>query len=546
MAETALTRPVELKEATDRCLTARDFFAKAVESGDPQRPFIYFQGKSSSYADIHDDALRIAQALTDLGIGPGARVVTMMPNTPEAIAVIFGIAASGASYVPIIPESTAEEVQYFLADCGADAAILDRDSWSRIRSLIEDSGIEHLYLFGTPAADDTAAPSADDTAAAASPPRHLSDLAAEFEPVAEGLAPIGPKDEFCLMYTSGTTARPKGVVLAQDTLAAAGYVYASCWECGPDDVVLCALPLFHVGAIFMCVAPAIACMGGLMLQEKFSVSTFWDDVDHSGATTGVLMPAMMAMLKSRATGPRENSLRILLTHHLDKEFEELYEIDTVTVWAMSESAGIAAVTSARYEGKERPSIAGWPAHESVELRIVDDEGEPVPVGTIGEIVCRHPWTLTEYLNQPEETARTIRDGWVFSGDLGRLDEEGIVYYVGRKKNMIKRGGENVSGLEVEQAIQQHPAVEDCACFGVPDPIRTEEVKAVVVAAVGEEIDEAEVVRWCAETLTAFKVPRYVEIRDELPRTSTAKSDLARLKAEHEEHSGWDREAAVAR
>lgn len=536
MADTALTRPAELKAATDRCLTARDFFAEAVEYGDPDRPFIYFQNTTTSYGDIHSASLRIAQALNSLDIGPGARVVTMMPNTPEAVALILGIAASGASYVPIIRESTSDEVKYFLEDCGASAAIFDRDSWTRVGSLTEDAGIEHVFLFGAPPAGGTGEAAA---------PRYLGDFAAGFEPVGEGLPPIEPKDELCLMYTSGSTGRPKGVILAQEAFAASGYVNASCWGCGPDDVILCTLPLFHVGGAFMCIGPAVACKGGLMLQERFSVSSFWDDVDYSGATAGVLMPAMMAMLKANATGPRENTLRTTLTHYIDQEFVDLYDIDTLTTWSMSELAGIGAATGAHFQEKDRPNVVGWKAHESVELQIVDEEGEPLPVGELGEIVCRHPWTLTRYLNLPEETARTIRDGWVFSGDLGWLDEAGVLYYIGRKKNMIKRAGENVSALEVEKVIRDHPAIEDCACFAVPDPIRTEEVKAVVVAMPGKEIDEGEVVRWCSKSLSAFKVPRYIEIRDTMPRTSTQKPDLARMKAEHEHNSGWDREAATA-
>jgi crotonobetaine/carnitine-CoA ligase len=527
-----------LEELSGRGLTAREFFAAAVEAGDPKRPFLHFAGATWSYEDVYRDSLRIAQALTSVGIGPGSRVVTMMSNTPEALTVIFGIAASGASYVPIIPESSADEVAYFLGDCQAQAALLDTASWNRVRDLVDQSSIEHRFLLGKPG--EPSADRADDSGA----PEYLQALAAAFEPVTEGLMPVAADDELCVMYTSGTTARPKGVVLTQETLAAAGHVFASCWECGPDDVILCVLPLFHVGAVFMCVAPAIAAQGGLMLQERFSVSSFWEDVDYSGATAGVLMPAMMAMLKTRSTGSRDNTLRVLLTHHLDAEFEQLYDTDTVTVWAMSESAGVGSVTVPGYGEKALPNLVGWPPHESVELRIVDDEGEPVPTGTVGEIVCRHPWTFREYLNQPEETARTIRDGWVFSGDLGRLDEQGRLFYVGRKKNMIKRSGENVSGLEVEQHIQKHPSVEICVCFGVPDPIRTEEVKVVVIPIPGEEIDEPEVVRWCSETLAAFKVPRFIEIRDELPRTSTAKPDLVRMKGEHPENPGWDRQAAA--
>jgi acyl-CoA synthetase (AMP-forming)/AMP-acid ligase II len=165
----------------------------------------------------------------------------------------------------------------------------------------------------------------------------------------------------------------------------------------------------------------------------------------------------------------------------------------------------------------------------------------VPTGVTGEIWARHPWQFTGYLNDPAGTSETIIDGWIRSGDLGHLDEQGRLYYEGRKKNMIKRAGENISGLEVEQCLMGHPEVSEAGVFGVPDPIRTEEVKAVLTLRPEATVTFADLVEWCEERLSAFKVPRYWEVRDEMPRAAVHKVNLPLLRKEHDQNDpGWDR------
>jgi crotonobetaine/carnitine-CoA ligase len=511
-------------------MTASELFDWAVTAADPERPFVYFKGETYSYQAIYDRSLEVAATLAKLGVRRGDHVLTVVANTPRTLGFFFGVARIGAVYVPLNPQSVADEVRFFIEDCAPRIVVLDEAGWESTSELLAELPVADVLLL------DEGCTSKESLGAGT----RISVLGpAELD---EGQIETPRLDDvLCVLYTSGTTARPKGVILNQESFGVCAEIHAKKFHAQFGEVFLGVMPLFHCGGLYQCVGPALAVGGGLMLQERFSVSRFWGDVDFSGATVGLMMPAMPAMLLARADGPRESTLRVVLTHFVDKRFEEWFGTETILIWAMSEIAALGVLTEPGYPDRDLPHLVGWPVDDRVEIRIADDDGEALPIGKVGEITARHPWVLQGYLNRPEETAATLRDGWVFSGDLGMLDEQGRLFYRGRKKNMIKRSGENVAGLEVEEAIREHPGVETCACFAVPDPVRTEEVKAAVLLVPGATVGEEEIVEWCSERLVAFKVPRYVEIRDSLPYTSTQKVDLAKLKAEHEGSPGWDRE-----
>jgi crotonobetaine/carnitine-CoA ligase len=354
---------------------------------------------------------------------------------------------------------------------------------------------------------------------------------------------VSGDDDLGIFYTSGTTGKPKGAVLPHRGLADAGHLMAERLQYGPDDVVLCALPLFHVGGLHYCMAPAIAAGAGALLQRKFSVSRFWRDVDESGATAGLLMPAMMAMLLTQPARPEDRShpLRLVCSHTRDTKFSGRFGVDIATTWALSEGSGIGTFTRPDYDRHE-DKLIGWPLGDG-ELKIVDPLGESLPEGEIGEICIRHGSLMSGYWNDPHQTAVTLQDGWLHTGDAGRLDAEGRLFFEGRVKNMIKRAGENVAAEEVQNVITQHPAVVECAVIGVPDPIRTEEVKAFVVALDGAAVSPEELVDWCEERLATFKVPRYVEFTTELPKSTTGKIQLFKLRGLPTQTGCWDRAAA---
>jgi acyl-CoA synthetase (AMP-forming)/AMP-acid ligase II len=347
-----------------------------------------------------------------------------------------------------------------------------------------------------------------------------------------------------IMYTSGSTGRPKGVVLPHRSFAKAGIVKADRLSYSPEDVVLCVLPLYHVGGLHYCLAPAMARGCAVMFQPRFSVSRFWDDVARSGATGGLLMPAMMSMLMTAPprAGERDNSLTTVCSHYVDEAFRDRFDVDIVTTWSLSESAGIAVYSKPRYR-HGAPKLIGWPVGDA-DVRVMRTDGDHLgeaPRGAIGELAVRHDAMMSEYWRDPVSTAATLRDGWLLSGDLGRMDDRGRLFFEGRVKNMIKRSGENISAEEVEERLLDHDGVAFCAVVGVSDPIRTEEAKAYIVLHPGVPEDADDLLTWCGAVLSDFKVPRYVQFIDEMPRNATEK--ISRPALATIPGRTWDRESA---
>jgi crotonobetaine/carnitine-CoA ligase len=519
-------------EKLARIPTATSLLQYGMGLGDPERTLVYFEGTRRSYHEIVNAAEERARGLKVKGIQRGDHVVLLLANTPETLAYHFAIAAAGAVYVPLLPESTEEELSYFLGHCKPTAVISDGERLPQLQRAISESEPRLLVLLDSDASPQT--PGAGEV---------IDDAALVAAGEGEDLVDINePDDPVTVMYTSGSTGRPKGVVLTHACYVASGALWTDRLELTPEDAFLGVNPQHHAGGMKN-IATALFCGGGYMMQRRFSVSRFWSDVAFSGATGGVLMPAMMSMLLTREPDPadRDHELKKVVTHHVNEEFEDRHGINLMTVWAMSELSAAVCITEPDYPERRLPHLAGWVLHPEIELKIIDEGGNELLTGEEGEIICRSPWRFPGYLNDPVTTAETIFGEWVHSGDLGYLDEQDRLFYVGRRKNMIKRAGENIAALEVEQTLLDHSDVLESACFGVPDPIRTEEIKAVVRMRPGSETDERELTDWAAERLSAFKVPRYIEFRDELPRVAIHKVDLHALRREHEGSPGWDRQ-----
>jgi crotonobetaine/carnitine-CoA ligase len=502
-------------------LTVWEFLLRAAQLGDV---FISSRETELTYAQVIEGAERVAGALDAAGVRAGDRVAIAMPSGIELLYAFFAVARAGCVYVPIISGSKAEEVEYVVNHgevrafivSGAEVAVLplERVDLSRVA----------LCLF-----------------MGQNPPAGFSTL--ELDAPAPVPADVSPDEPMAIMYTSGSTGRPKGVVLAHRSFAKAGYVKADRLSYSPEDCILCVLPLYHVGGLHYCLAPAMARGCRVMFQPRFSVSRFWDDVSASGATGGLLMPAMMSMLLTvpEQPGDRENSLRVVCSHFVDEGFRDRFDVDIVTTWSLSESAGIAVYSKPLYTAAE-PKLIGWAVGDA-DVRVMDTSGEhlrELPRGAIGEMAVRHDAVMSEYWRDPVSTASTLRDCWLLSGDLGRMDDRGRLFFEGRVKNMIKRSGENISAEEVEGRLLAHSDVLECAVVGVRDPIRTEEAKAYVVVSAGSEPEPAELLNWCAASLSAFKVPRYVQFIEKMPRNATEKIQRPALG----ELPGpvWDREA----
>jgi crotonobetaine/carnitine-CoA ligase len=487
-------------------------------------PFIDAREEQLTYADTVERAERLAAGLAACGVERGEHVAVAMPSGTDLLIVFFALMRLGCVYIPIISGSRPEEVQYVVGHSLARTLVISQPELDRLDlDAVDVSGVERLLFLG------------EDP-----PPGHMA-LAPL--PASAPAADVDPGEPMAIMYTSGSTGRPKGVVLPHSSFAKAGFLKADRLGYAPEDCVLCVLPLYHVGGLHYCLAPAMAHGCKVMFQPRFSVSSFWEDVARSGATGGLLMPAMMSMLMTvpETAGDRDNTLEVVCSHFVDTGFRDRYDVDIVTTWSLSESAGI-AVYSKRDYAHHAPKLIGWPVGD-VDVRVMETGGPHLieaPREAIGELAVRHDAMMIEYWRDPDSTAKALRDGWLLSGDLGRMDERGRLFFEGRVKNMIKRSGENISAEEVEERILEHPAVRECAVVGVSDQIRTEEAKAYVVRRPEAELDAGDLVAWCAEVLSDFKVPRYVQFVDAMPRNATDK--IARPALGAIDGATWDRES----
>jgi crotonobetaine/carnitine-CoA ligase len=299
------------------------------------------------------------------------------------------------------------------------------------------------------------------------------------------------------------------------------------------------MPLFHVNAQALAGVALLSVGGTLVLRERFSASAFWDDVDRYQVTVTSAGSTIPMILWSRAAGGRDqgHSLRQIaggMPAELLERFEGRFGVTLVTSYAMTEDLCSIVNFPDRARRKVGAGILGKPVlPRQHKVRIVDETGRAVPTGSVGEIVKRSPATMLGYYRDPARTAEALRDGWLHTGDYGRRDADGFYYFVGRKKDVIKRGGENVSAAQVEAALASHPDVEEVAVIGVPDPIRQEEIKAYVLLRPGKALDATTpTALWshCADRLAPFAIPRYLAFPESLPRTGSGKIQKEALKA----------------
>jgi carnitine-CoA ligase len=509
--------------------TIREFWERAVDAA-PTAPFLIAGAERWSFAEFDASLNRVAHGLLRAGVAPGHRIAYQLPNGVALLRLELAAQKIGAVTVPLIPGSTAHEIGYVVAHAAPGLVVTDAADAPAVAAALGGAG-SPTRLLEVPETDGDLG---------------VLETGDESRPVLS--EPPGPV--MSIRYTSGSTGRPKGVVQPGAGFVTAGRAIAERLAVTASDTVFCALPLFHTAATHMLLAPAIAAGCPFVLVPRFSRSTFWAEVRRTGATVSLLMPTQLSILMTAPPddGDATNPMRVMFSHVRPAEFCRRFDVDVCTTWAMTETSGMGTLTAPGSDD-HRPKLIGRPMPADAEIRIVDPEGDPVAVGELGELCFRHPDAMLAYHRDATNTAATLRDGWVHSGDLCAMDAEGNAYFHGRLKNVIKRGGENVAGEEVEFTIMDHPGVEECLVCGVEDAIYTEEVCAVVVAREGQVLTEQDVVRWCAERLSAWKVPRYVHVRDTpLPKLANGKTDRGAVTRDVTGFAGklWDRIAQEVR
>jgi acyl-CoA synthetase (AMP-forming)/AMP-acid ligase II len=489
----------------------------------PRQPLLVWGDQTWTYAETNTLVDQLAAGLVALGLAPGDHLAVVLPNCPEFVQLLFAAARAGLVFVPLNPAVSPPELQHLLADSEARAVVATAASLDLVRAAAADCPrLEWLITLEDGIGGDVLP---------------LSRLRATTSR-APSVRP-GPDDVAAIVYTSGSTALPKGVMIPHRAYAMGPPARARRLGWTHRDRALLVMPLFHVNAQALAGVAMLSVGGTLVLRERFSASAFWDDVDRyqvSVTSAGSTIP-MILWSRPPAARDRGHTLRQIaggLPAELHERFEDRFGVTLVTSYAMTEDLCSIVNFPDRARRKLGAGMLGKPVlSRQHHVRIVDEDGRAVPPGTVGEIVKRGPGTMLGYYRDPARTAEALRDGWLHTGDYGRRDADGFYYFIGRKKDVIKRGGENVSAAQVEAALASHPDVAEVAVVGVPDPIRQEEIKAYVLLRPEKQLDSTTPIElWshCASRLAPFAIPRYLAFPQSLPRTGSGKVQKEALKA----------------
>jgi long-chain acyl-CoA synthetase len=457
-----------------------------------------------TYDEFRDAALRVAAELRSRGIEPGDRVGMVLPNVLSFPVVFYGALLAGAAVVPMNPLLKAREVEYYLRDSGARLVVTGEQSAEPVTEAAGTVGIEAVTV-------DAAMPDALMAAEPLSGPVDRAD-----------------GDTAVILYTSGTTGQPKGAELTHAGLNSnARTTNETLLEGTPDDVIMGCLPLFHVFGLTCSLNAGVLAGAQLTLIPRFDGDKALSVVERDGVTVFQGVPTMFsAMLHQPGAADRDmSSLRLCVSGgsampvEVMRSFEETFGCIVLEGYGLSETSPVASFNHPHAERK--PGSIGTPIR-GVEMRLVDDEGNDVAAGEVGEIAIRGENVMKGYWNRPEDTATAIPDGWFRTGDLARQDEEGYFFIVDRKKEMIIRGGYNVYPREIEEALYEHPAVAEAACIGITHPDLGEEVAAAVALKPGASAEPAELQAFVKERVAAYKYPRHLWLVDALPKGPTGK------------------------
>jgi crotonobetaine/carnitine-CoA ligase len=485
----------------------------------PERPLLVYDDGSGEHLTLSWAAMAkrteaVAAALEGRGIGAGDRIHVHLPNRPEFVLVWFAAARLGASIVPTNLASPAREVAYVIEHSGACLSVTDADGRDVTEAAWEATGARGAIV-----------------------ECEADELMALTE--GEALAPLPPNSaELAVLYTSGTTSRPKGVRLTHANYVYVGEVVAGALRMRPDDRVLIVLPLFHANAQYYTTMSVLVTGATLVLSRRFSASRFAQQAIAHGATLSSLFSAAVRMILAKEPAPhwRNTPLRAIifgqnLSHGELAKWDDLLGVPLVQLYGMTETIGPPLI-NALFGDARRTSIGRTTL--GYRCRIVREDGSDALVGEAGQLLIQgEPGVslMAGYLDDEAATAAALRDGWLATGDIVRLDEDGLVSFIDRDKDLIKRAGENVAASEVESVLRDHPEVRDACVVGVPDAIREEAIAAFVVLHPGGAVDEEGMIAWCAERLATFRVPGSVEFLDELPRTAVGKIQKHVLKAQ---------------
>jgi len=490
-----------------------------------------FTQRELTYAELDRDSDRVANGIAASGIGPGDRVACLLFNTPEFPQVWFGAAKRGSILVPLNTGLKGEILRYELADSTPSGLVIDRRLWDAYAPYRDELHIAHEWVV-SPEGEGDALPKG------AAP---FGDLPSS-QPV-DPTPTIHPGDPASIMYTSGTTGPPKGAIIPHQKLITTPLEIGRRSRLAPNSVLYSGLPLFHCNAQEMTALNALLNDLTAAFDERFHASTYWETAAKLGATHISLLIAMINVLYKQPEKPtdRMHTVRTALTAGTTRaiwaDFEKRFGLTIIELYGMTECG---CTTLMNPPEAIRVGSIGTPLG-FVEADVVDDEDRPVPANTRGELIVRPttPYTMfSGYLNKPEKTVESWRNLWFHTGDYVTRDEDGYYYFIDRKKDVIRRRGENLAPYDVESVLNRHPAVFESVVVGVPSPLGEEDVKAFVKLQPGKPVSAKELFEFCAANLPFFMVPKYIEFLDDIPKTANQKAQRYLLKgrrgeAEHD-------------
>lgn len=466
------------------------------------------EDRQISFSELDVCVNRVANGFAKLGIVQGQRVAVMLDNHPDHIITFFALAKLGVIWVPVNINLLGPSLDFLIEQANPSAIIIDSKFWYRLEPILSKRTIERIIIRKP---------------VVSLKPMNAVDLAA----IAQGDAnppPTTPTlDEIrCISFTSGTTGPPKGVLLTERMLRACATGAAMASDVRPGDVFLLWEPIYHNSGAQMCILALMEPVT-LVIVPRFSASHFWDQVKRYKVTKIHYLGGVIDILLKYPALPndKDHSVEVAFGGGCSADswraFEERFGVKIREVYGLTEASGFTTLNASGKVGS-----IGRP-YPYFEVQIVDDQGKQIQANQIGEIVVneKEPGLITQgYLENPKATAASLRNNRLYTGDLGRFDDEGYFYYMGRKKESIRRRGENISAWEVERVLNSHPDIKESAVIGVDAEIGEQELKAFVVRTAGATVEPLDIIKWCQPRLPYFQIPRYIAFVDSFEKTST--------------------------
>ncbi len=512
---------------------ARDF-------GD--KPFLDVQGDLYSFADIQRESCRLANGLAALGVSKGQTVVSILDNSADAVLLWFALNKLGAVSVPVNTALKGEFLRHQIADTSAELVIAETEYAERIALVVEQlPQLKYVACRG-------AAPKSDLGG------RQLLSLEAlRSDESSDPQVQVLPSDLSMLIYTGGTTGPSKGCMISHNNACNEARQIIEAHGRTPESITWTPLPLFHLNATVTTVLCNLMIGARAVIYPRFSVSGFWPDIERSGANEANLLASMAPLLAGAADNEAMQRCRGKLNKvysapfppELQQHWRERFGVRHTVGGAGFGLTECAIVTMLPFGAPDKPNCAGRRC-DSFDIRVVDDNDVELPYGTPGELIVRplKPHVMFEgYWNRPADTLKVMRNMWFHTGDIGKIDEDGFFFFLDRKKDYMRRGGENISGYEMEKTFADHPAIEEVAVHAVFSELSEDEVKVTAVLREGSTLSEEALCRWAIERVPYYAVPRYIEFRSELPRSPVGRILKYQLRDDGVTESTWDRVSA---